>query len=232
MDDTRETVPRTSVYTWIGLFVALFGILIARWLTGQIFQPLSVAIAAGGETLRLRFVLGESLIWLCVLALVVLVRFGEGRTLRSVHLGTAPVMKSIQWGIVIALLCAVVGAVVGMLTRFQGGELAKALMKLPFWLVFVVVLTAGVAEELFYRGYAIERLQQLGLNRYVAGGISLLIFGGGHAPNGLANVLIALALGFILTAVYLWRRDLVANMLGHFLVDFVSVVLPWLALHR
>jgi len=34
-------------------------------------------------------------------------------------------------------------------------------------------------------------------------------------------------LGGILTAFYLWRRDLVANMFGHFfLLDFVANVLP------
>jgi len=36
----------------------------------------------------------------------------------------------------------------------------------------------------------------------------------------------ALALGAILSAFYLWRRDLVANIIGHFLVDFVANVLP------
>ena len=41
-----------------------------------------------------------------------------------------------------------------------------------------------------------------------------------------AVVVIALVLGGILTAFYLWRQDLVANMFGHFLVDFVSNVLP------
>jgi hypothetical protein len=30
----------------------------------------------------------------------------------------------------------------------------------------------------------------------------------------------------ILTGFYLWRRDLVANMIGHGLVDFVANVLP------
>jgi membrane protease YdiL (CAAX protease family) len=37
---------------------------------------------------------------------------------------------------------------------------------------------------------------------------------------------IALALGAILTGFYLWRRDLVANMFGHWLVDFVGNILP------
>jgi len=30
----------------------------------------------------------------------------------------------------------------------------------------------------------------------------------------------------VLTAFYLWRKDLVANMIGHFLVDFIANVLP------
>ena len=232
MNPPLEMAPRTPAFTWIGLFVALFGILLVRWFVGLFFPPLSVTIAAGEEALTTRFALGESLIWLCVITLLLLMRFGERRTLRSIHLGTTPIGKSVLWGIIIALLCAVVGAVVGSLMHFQGGELVKALWKLPLWLVLVVVLTAGVAEELFYRGYAIERLQQLGLSRYLAGGIPLLVFGFSHATNGLANVLIALALGLVLTVFYLWRRDLVANMLGHFLVDFVSVVLPWLAAHK
>jgi membrane protease YdiL (CAAX protease family) len=62
--------------------------------------------------------------------------------------------------------------------------------------------------------------------------IPLAIFGVAHWTGGAANILIALVLGGILTAFYLWRRDLVSNMFGHFLVDFVANVLPVLfALH-
>ena len=94
------------------------------------------------------------------------------------------------------------------------------------WLVTLIVVRAGVLEELFYRGYAIERLQALGLNRYWAGTIPLVIFSVGHWTGGWANMVIALVLGAALTFFYLWRRDLVANMIGHFLVDFISNVLP------
>ena len=130
------------------------------------------------------------------------------------------------------MLCSVVAVVVVPLTHFKGGETGQVLSKLPLWLVLLVVLRAGVVEELFYRGYAIERLQSLGLNRYFAGIIPLLIFGFAHVTNGWANVVVALAIGSVLMAVYLWRRDLVANMLGHFMVDFISVVLPRLVSHR
>jgi len=41
-----------------------------------------------------------------------------------------------------------------------------------------------------------------------------------------ANILIAFVLDGILAALYLWRRDLVANTLAHFLVDFVANLAP------
>jgi membrane protease YdiL (CAAX protease family) len=83
-----------------------------------------------------------------------------------------------------------------------------------------------VVEELFYRGFAIERLEALGLNRYVAAAVPLIIFGVVHWTGGWANIVIALALGAMLSGFYLWRRDLVANMIGHFLVDFIANVVP------
>lgn len=83
-----------------------------------------------------------------------------------------------------------------------------------------------MVEELFYRGYAIERLQMLGVGRFWSVTIPLVIFSLGHWSGGAANILIAFAAGAILTGFYLWRRDLVANMVGHGLVDFVANVLP------
>jgi membrane protease YdiL (CAAX protease family) len=48
---------------------------------------------------------------------------------------------------------------------------------------------------------------------------------------GTLNIILALVLGAVLTAVYLWRRDLVANMIGHFMIDLIATVLPRLLLH-
>jgi membrane protease YdiL (CAAX protease family) len=222
MHPSSTTGSKVSVATWVGLFIALFGILIVRWALSLFFPSLSVTAT----------VCKESLIWLCVIALLVIIRRGERLPLSSINLGTAPVKNSILWGAILTVLCGAVGAVVANLTHFKGGEIGQALSKLPFWLIILVVLRAGVVEELFYRGYAIERLQLLGLNRYWAGVIPLLIFGFGHGTNGLVSIILALALGAVLMLVYLWRRDLVANMIGHFMVDFISVVLPRMFLHK
>jgi len=81
-------------------------------------------------------------------------------------------------------------------------------------------------EEFFYRGYAIDRLQKIGAGRIASWLIPLLIFSIAHWTGGAANVLIAFVLGGILTAFYQWRRDLLANIFGHFLIDFIANILP------
>ena len=168
----------------------------------------------------------ESLIWVSAIVLLILVRRGERLPFTSVGLGTSTWWKSILWGLVIAVACAIVGGVLAALTGYGHGPGSVAFEKLPLWLIILIVFRAGVVEELFYRGYAIERLQALGLNRYWAAAIPLLIFGLGHWTGGAANIVSALALGAILAGFYLWRRDLIANMIGHFAVDFVANVLP------
>jgi len=49
---------------------------------------------------------------------------------------------------------------------------------------------------------------------------------GGHWTGGWANIVIALVLGGMLALFFIWRRDLVANMIGHWFVDFIGNVLP------
>jgi membrane protease YdiL (CAAX protease family) len=56
--------------------------------------------------------------------------------------------------------------------------------------------------------------------------IPLVIFAAAHYSGGLVNSLMALSLGAIFTAFYLWRRDVVSNIFGHFLIDFVANVIP------
>jgi membrane protease YdiL (CAAX protease family) len=207
---------RISSVTWIGLLIALFAMLVIRQTVSH-FWPATTFTSALWK---------ESLIWISAIVLLILVRRGEHLPFTSIGLGTSTWWKSVLWGFVIAIACAVVGGALAALTSYGHGPGSSPFGKLPLWLITLIVVRAGVIEELFYRGYAIERLQALGLNRYAAAAIPLLIFGVGHWTGGWANILIALALGAILAGFYLWRRDLVANMIGHFLVDFAANILP------
>ena len=216
MNDRPNPTTRNWAATWVGLFIALFGMLIVRAAVYAFYPPYSFAAAFWRESLN----------WVCAIALLFIIRLGERLPFRSVGIGRATIKSSLAWGGIIAVVCGVLGFAIAALTHYNGGSSGAALAKLPLWLTTLIVLRAGVLEELFYRGYAIERLVGLGLNRFWAGLIPLLIFGVAHWTGGWANIVIALVLGAALTFFYLWRRDLVANMIGHFLVDFISNVLP------
>jgi membrane protease YdiL (CAAX protease family) len=171
-------------------------------------------------------ILKETLIWASAAILLVIIRHGEHLSFRSIGLSTCRWWKSIAWGLVIAVVSAAAVGSLAYLTGYGHGPGSAAFEKLPLWLITLIVSRAGMVEELFYRGYAIERLRMIGLGPFWSVTIPLVIFSLGHWSGGAANILIALAAGITLTGFYLWRRDLVANMIGHGLVDFVANVVP------
>lgn len=222
MTDLPPTTRRNSrTATWLGLFIAFFGMLIVRQAVSYFYPTLTFTAA----------VWKESLIWICVIALLFVIWRGEHLSLRSVGIGANNWTKSLLWSLPIAVICFVVGGSLVAITHYGHGEGSEAFGKLPVWLVSLICLRAGVAEELFFRGYAIERLQSFGLNRFWAAAIPLVIFAVGHWTGGWANIVIAFALGGVLAVFYVWRRDLISNMIAHFLVDFVPNVLPRLFSH-
>src|SRR4029453_15303354 len=156
--------------TWLGLFIGLFGLPIVRQAVSFVWPNLTFTAALWKE----------SLIWLCVIALLFLVRRGEGLPLTSLGSGKSRGWKSLIWGLVLAAVCFLVAGVLALVTHYTGGSAGEAFSKLPLWLVTLTVFRAGVVEEFFYRGYAIERLQALGLNRYAAAAVPLIIFSVGH----------------------------------------------------
>jgi membrane protease YdiL (CAAX protease family) len=202
--------------TWIGLCIALFAMLLVRQAVVIVWPSVTTTTTVVREVLH----------WVCAAGLLVIVTRGENLPLTSVGIGTSPFTRSLAWATLVAFVCLAIGLGIAVLTRFNGGRAGESLARLPLWLVIAIVVRAGVVEELFYRGYAIERLQAAGLNKYWAAAIPLIIFSLGHWKGGWANIAIAFALGIVLSVSYLWRRDLVANMIGHFAVDFVGVILP------
>jgi len=150
----------------------------------------------------------------------------EKLPLSSVGLRTDRLGRSLAWGVGLAVVC--LAAAVACLAIYGAmgihyGEGQAISRTLP--VTTLAVIRAGISEEVLYRGYAIERLQALTGSKWIAAGISLILFAAFHFRQGLAGVVLAFVLGSILTAFYIWKRNLVANMFGHFLVDFIPNVL-------
>jgi uncharacterized protein len=214
VEDSRPAA--SSWVTWSCLLLSLFSMLIIRRAFRAITPEPGAALVLAREACM--FASAGLLAWI--------VRRKVGLSPRAIGIGTSPVWKSLAWGVVIAIACIVPAALIAKFTGYGHGAASQGFAKLPVWLVFIVVVRAGVVEELFYRGYAINLLQKLGVGRTAAWAIPLVIFSTAHWTGGWTNILMALVLGGVLTAFYLWRRDLVSNMFGHFLVDFVTNVLP------
>jgi membrane protease YdiL (CAAX protease family) len=168
----------------------------------------------------------EAAMFACAGLLLWIVRRRERLPLTSIGIGTSPLWKSLAWGVVMAVACVIPAALIAKYGGYTHSAASHLFDKLPVWLILLVVVRAGVVEEFFYRAYSIDRLERLGFGRIAASLIPLAIFAAAHSSGGLVNVLMALVLGTIFTAFYLWRRDLVSNIFGHFLIDFIANVIP------
>jgi uncharacterized protein len=203
-------------WTWVGLVNSLVSLLVLR----QVFHP---GAATPGTAM---VVVREVCMFGCAGVLFLTVRRGERRSLGSVGVGTAPVWKSIVWGLVMAAASVLPAVLIAKSTGYGHGAGSQTFAKLPVWVVLLVVVRAGVVEELFYRGYAMTRLREMGLGRVISFGVPLVMFAAAHWSGGWVNVAMAMAVGAVFAGFFAWRRDLVANMFGHFAVDFVANVLP------
>lgn len=89
----------------------------------------------------------------------------------------------------------------------------------------LMIVVVAFAEETIFRGYLILRLRSLTGSDLGAIVISSVIFSLGHGYEGTAGMITVFFIGAVLATVYIWRKNLVAPMVIHFLQDFVSIVL-------
>lgn len=213
--------PLRSPATFAGLAIALLAgpVFIAgyRALTGENHSNLQVVVRELGI-----FCLVALLLWL--------VKKRERLPLTSIGLHLDRLGRSLLRGLLLAIVVLAVTVGLYLLLQQFGihlGDSGAEGFHPSLWVVALIMLRAGIAEEIFYRGYAIERLLSLTGSRWLAALVPLVVFAAAHYRQGLGGVIATFVLGGIFTIFYLRFRDLVANITAHFLGDFVlNVVLP------
>jgi membrane protease YdiL (CAAX protease family) len=194
------------------LFVALFNALDVPWnATSVVLRELVLFGFAG--------------------ALLLVVRRGEKLGWSSVGLQRPALAGTALWvliTLVLAILAIALAFVPINLFDWPIGKQGRhSFDVLPVWVVILVITRAGFIEELFYRGYLIERLEALTGNRMLAAGLPLAVFAACHYGQGWAGILIALLTGTVLTWVYIRKRNLWITIITHFLGDFIpNIILP------
>ncbi len=215
---TANDRPRIGWFTWIGVFLALFG-------------PVVVAgppalLAGDPESPAAVFVVLCSM-WGLLIVLGAIVTGPERAPLstiglqpfrwRSVGLGLGGAVATI-------LTLLLVLAPFGHETHADIERGVGVLTAWPLWLQIMAVITAGVVEELLYRGYAITRLELLLGNRVAAAGLPLAVFTVVHLPFwGAGSAVAVLAGGLALTLLFLWKRDLLLVAVAHTAIDAFSL---------
>jgi membrane protease YdiL (CAAX protease family) len=176
-----------------------------------------------------------SLPWLGAFGLLVagvaaIAIFGERLTWADIGFATTS-WWAIPSGLALALFFVSVFAPIAnaMLIRsgfatFDAGQ--AALASLPVWYLCLTVIIVAGGEEWLYRGYAIERLEQLLGAAPLAGSLSLVAFVIAHLPVwGIGVSLTTLVSGAIFTVLYVCFRDVSFLILAHVLTDLYGLVI-------
>jgi len=93
---------------------------------------------------------------------------------------------------------------------------------LETFLWVLLSISAGVCEEFVFRGYLLRQFSAWFGGRGWGLVASSIVFGIGHAYQGLAPVLLIIGLGFGFGAVALLTRRLAPGMAGHAIMDIVA----------
>jgi membrane protease YdiL (CAAX protease family) len=122
--------------------------------------------------------------------------------------------------------------VVSIIFRLTGSDIESEKMDeiLRFFknnlpLILFTSVTAGVTEELFFRGYLIPRLEILFKNTYLAILISSILFGLIHYRYGtLTQIIAPFFIGIILALHYQKHRNITIIIICHFLWNLLVLL--------
>jgi len=170
------------------------------------------------------------MLWVLLAIVVAIVIFWERRTLASMWFRPLS-WRSFAWGLLLAATTIYVvmpaitrGLRISGIPGFEAG-MAKVLV-LPVWLRVVAVVTAGIVEDTLFLGYGFTRLTILTGRKWLAGIITVALVSFLHLPHwGIGPVLGYFVAVGLAVAFFVWRRDLLANIVAHFTVDGMGLVI-------
>lgn len=209
----------------IQILIGLMLTLVVPILASQHIIPEGIKFTVAGAPLGQEFFW-----WVLVVVVVLYILLIERRSLQSIGL-RMPSRRTFVFGIAAGVLLVggiiFIYAVIFPLLHLKANAAAgQKILATPFWYRVLLVTRAAVAEEVLFRGYPIERIGEWPGSRWLGAVIAWAAFTYAHLGYwGWAQLLIAGWGGLILTLLYLWRRDLVSNMVAHFVADGAGFLL-------
>lgn len=93
------------------------------------------------------------------------------------------------------------------------------------WAAVGLSVTAGVCEEIVFRGLFIAVGVSLGLELWAAAAVSLAVFSFAHLYQGLRGMLLVTLVGLALTSLYLSTGSLLVPIVMHILIDLRALLI-------
>lgn len=164
-----------------------------------------------------------------LVALVLVYMWILGRDLAEIGL-----IMTLDWKMIVSLMLAgailvFIGYQAHLLTRHEDAQekVRKQVRKIAPLIprnlrqlggFFMLAITAGICEEILFRGFLIDYLTQY-TDIYSAALASSIIFGLAHTYQGLRGILQGMGAGIVFAAFYIFTGSLLVPMLLHVLVD-------------
>jgi membrane protease YdiL (CAAX protease family) len=172
---------------------------------------------------------GEAPWWALFVLIVAYVLVVERKSLRSIGYkrpGIVDVLMGVLAAVAIVMGTGVIFQVVLPALHLNVAKVMTGIALSPLWLRVLLVTRAAFVEETAFRGYGFERLTELTGSPLLAGLLTFVLFTLAHlAGGGMGQVVIAAYGGLILTLLYMWRRNIWANIIAHWLTDGAAFLL-------
>jgi len=109
-------------------------------------------------------------------------------------------------------------------SNFIVGKL-MGILKGNYPLIFFTVITAGITEELIFRGYFLPRLAEIFKSEGIGFLLSSLLFSFSHfGYNSLKELLFTFLMGFVASYFYYKYRNIKILILLHIFIDTVTIL--------
>jgi membrane protease YdiL (CAAX protease family) len=231
-DHTDRAQRRSRVPTLLGLAIVLgltaYGAVIGAGVGDRLHGARVLALGRGywvdpGSLVSFTnwALLGVVLKWTLTIGILAIVRFWEKRPLASIGL-RRPSGRDVLASIGGIVAFGVIGAILALALRVASPDpkSTAALFALPLAIRVIMVATAAFCEEVMFRGFLIERVEELTRSTSGAAAVSCVVFAVGHVGSyGFGYFIWEASVATVFAALYVWRRNLPACMIVHLVSD-------------
>ena len=180
----------------------------------------------------LHIYMGLFVMWFLAVAVVLLTLWAEKRPLSSIG-WESPTVKltliGVGLGVLLSLTVPALSVLSGMMIPSDEAGSIESAVQISGFIMLAGVITAGITEEILYRGYALERLLDWTGSKWISSIISLVFFTVLHISGwNMAHIVgVVIPLGAAMIALYWWKRNLILVIIVHIVINLPLVFLAF-----